>query len=87
MAEEKENKVVLEDENKIDTVIADDIDFRGKLIFKNSLKIKGYIEGKIETEGKLYSVILDNLCDRPTGRPGAPVARRGRPTPAGNPSD
>ncbi len=48
-----ENKVVLEDENKIDTVLADDIDFKGKLIFKNSLKIKGSFEGKIETSGNL----------------------------------
>ncbi len=53
MAESKDNKVVVEDENKIDTVIGDDIKFNGKLTFKNSLKIKGYFEGKIETDGKL----------------------------------
>ncbi len=46
-------KEILEDENKIDTVIADDIEFRGNLRFKNSLKIKGRFEGKIETEGHL----------------------------------
>lgn len=50
MAELKE---VVEDENKIDTVIAEDIVFRGSLKFKNSLKIKGSLEGKIETEGQL----------------------------------
>lgn len=44
---------VVEDENKIDTVIADDINFRGTLSFKNSLKIKGTFEGKIETDGNL----------------------------------
>lgn len=50
MADPKE---LVEDENKIDTVIADDISFRGSLKFKNSLKIKGAFEGKIETEGQL----------------------------------
>lgn len=48
-----ENKDIVEDENKIDTVIADDIQFHGTLTFKNSLKIKGMVEGKIETEGHL----------------------------------
>lgn len=46
-------KEVVEDENKIDTVIADDIDFRGTLKFKNSLKIKGKFEGKIISDGQL----------------------------------
>ncbi|MBN1532568.1 MAG: polymer-forming cytoskeletal protein [Spirochaetes bacterium] len=46
-------KEIVEDENKIDTVIADDITFRGTLRFKNSLKIKGLFEGKIETDGSL----------------------------------
>ena len=48
-----ENTEIVEDENKIDTVIADDIDFRGKIIFKNSLKLKGNFEGQIETDGHL----------------------------------
>lgn len=48
-----ERKEIVEDENKIDTVIADDIEFRGNLQFKNSLKIKGKFEGKIETDGQL----------------------------------
>ena len=50
MAEIKE---MVEDENKIDTVIADDIVFRGNLIFKTSLKIKGNFEGRIESDGQL----------------------------------
>ena len=48
-----DNKEIVEDENKIDTVMADDIEFRGKIIFKTSLKIKGLFEGKIETDGNL----------------------------------
>ena len=48
-----EIKEIMEDENKIGTVIADDIVFRGTLVFKNSLKIKGFFEGKIETRGHL----------------------------------
>ena len=50
MAEIKE---LVEDENKIDTVIAEDIDFKGILKFKNSLKIKGKFEGKIMSDGQL----------------------------------
>ena len=46
-------KEVVEDENKIGTVIGDDIQFKGSLKFKNSLKIKGTFEGKIETDGHL----------------------------------
>ncbi len=46
-------KEIIEDENKIGTVVADDIEFRGRLIFKNSLKLKGFFEGKIETKGQL----------------------------------
>ncbi len=46
-------KQMLEDENTIDTVIADDIHFKGNLKFKNSLKVKGIFEGKIDTDGQL----------------------------------
>lgn len=46
-------KEVVEDENKIGTVIADDIEFKGKLNFKDSLKIRGSFEGKIESDGHL----------------------------------
>lgn len=48
-----EVKEIVEDENKIGTVFAEDINFKGKLIFKNSLKIKGDFEGKIESDGHL----------------------------------
>ena len=46
-------KDIVEDENKIGTVIADDIELKGRLVYKDSLKIKGFFEGKIETEGHL----------------------------------
>lgn len=46
-------KEIVEDENKIGTVIAEDIEFKGKLIFKDSLKIKGHFEGTIQSEGHL----------------------------------
>ena len=46
-------KNMIEDENKIDTIISNDINFKGKLKFKHSLKIKGTFEGKIETDGYL----------------------------------
>lgn len=48
-----EVKEIVEDENKIGTVFAEDIEFKGKLIFKSSLKIKGKFEGKIESDGHL----------------------------------
>ena len=48
-----EVKELIEDENKISTVIADDIEFKGRLVFKNSLKIKGNFFGKIESDGHL----------------------------------
>lgn len=48
-----EIKEIVEDENKIGTVVADDIEFHGRLVFKNSLKIKGFFEGRIETKGHL----------------------------------
>lgn len=43
------------DDQSMDTVLADDIDCKGKLTFKKDLLIKGKFEGKIETnEGHLY---------------------------------
>ncbi len=48
-----EAKDIIEDENKIDTVISDDIELKGRLTFKHSLKIKGNFEGKIESDGHL----------------------------------
>jgi cytoskeletal protein CcmA (bactofilin family) len=50
MAEVKE---IIEDENKIGTVMADDIDFKGRIVFRDSLKIKGNFEGSIESDGHL----------------------------------
>ena len=43
----------IEDENKIDTIIGEDIEFKGSLKFKNSLKIKCKFAGKIQTDGQL----------------------------------
>ncbi|MGL4368465.1 MAG: bactofilin family protein [Spirochaetota bacterium] len=54
-------KEIIEDENRISTVIADDIDFKGRLVFKDSLKIKGSVEGKIESEGHLIVGIEANV--------------------------
>jgi cytoskeletal protein CcmA (bactofilin family) len=48
-----ETREIIEDENKIGTVMADDVTFRGRLVFKDSLKIKGQFEGTIESEGHL----------------------------------
>ncbi|MFW5808419.1 MAG: bactofilin family protein [Spirochaetota bacterium] len=48
-----DTKEIVEDENKIDTVIADDIVFKGTLVFKKSLKIKGQFEGKISSDGHI----------------------------------
>ncbi len=46
-------KQLIEDENKIETVVSSDIKFKGKMKFRSSLKIRGTFEGKIETEGFL----------------------------------
>ena len=46
-------KEIVEDENKIGTVINSDIRFNGTLKFKDSLKLKGDFKGKIETDGHL----------------------------------
>lgn len=40
-------------EESIDTIIGEDIQFRGKLRFNNALKIKGQFKGTIETTGSL----------------------------------
>lgn len=44
---------LIEDENKIHTVIGNDIKFSGTLKFKNSIKIKGNFEGRIDSDGHL----------------------------------
>ncbi len=40
-------------EETVDTIIGDDITFRGSLIYSNSLKINGNFKGTIQTTGKL----------------------------------
>ncbi|MCG9874492.1 MAG: polymer-forming cytoskeletal protein [Leptospiraceae bacterium] len=40
-------------EESIDTVIGDDISFRGSLVYSNTLKINGNFKGTIQTTGKL----------------------------------
>ncbi len=44
---------IIQDENKINTVFGDDIEFKGRVVFKNSLKIKGTFEGQVESDGQL----------------------------------
>jgi cytoskeletal protein CcmA (bactofilin family) len=39
--------------SEIDTILGDDISFRGKLQFKNSLQINGRFKGSIATGGHL----------------------------------
>lgn len=40
-------------ESQIDTILGEDIQFRGRLDFKNSLKINGKFKGQITTAGHL----------------------------------
>jgi cytoskeletal protein CcmA (bactofilin family) len=40
-------------EDSIDTVIGEDISFRGSLVYSNTLKINGNFKGTIQTSGKL----------------------------------
>ena len=42
------------DEADIDTILAEDIDFTGKLTFKDPLMIKGKLRGEINATGDLY---------------------------------
>ena len=42
------------DENEIDTVLAEDIDFTGVLTFKKPLMIKGNFNGEIKASSDLY---------------------------------
>jgi len=42
------------DENEIDTVLAEDIDFTGVLTFKKPLMIKGRFNGEITASSDLY---------------------------------
>ncbi len=51
MAEIHERRV---NENKLDTVLAEDIDFEGDVSFTKELMIKGRYSGKIRATGDLY---------------------------------
>ncbi len=42
------------DESEIDTVLAEDIDFTGTLVFEKPLMIKGKFSGEIKASGDLY---------------------------------
>jgi cytoskeletal protein CcmA (bactofilin family) len=42
------------DENEIDTILAEDIDFEGVLSFEKPLMIKGKFTGEIRASGDLY---------------------------------
>lgn len=42
------------DENEIDTILAEDIDFSGVLSFKRPLMIKGAFQGEIKASSDLY---------------------------------
>lgn len=42
------------DEEEIDTIIAEDIFFKGKLGFENSLMIKGHMMGDVKAQGDFY---------------------------------
>ncbi len=42
------------DENEIDTILAEDIDFTGVLTFEKPLMIKGRFEGEIKASSDLY---------------------------------
>jgi len=51
MAEIHEQRV---NENKLDTVLAEDISFQGEVSFTKELMIKGRYSGKIRATGNLY---------------------------------
>ena len=51
MAEVRIKKI---DENEIDTILADDIDFQGVLSFEKPLMVKGTFKGEIRASGDLY---------------------------------
>ena len=42
------------DENEIDTILADDIDFSGVVSFEKPLMVKGCLKGEISANGDLY---------------------------------
>lgn len=48
------------DETEIDTILGEDIDFKGTLKFEESLMIKGQFRGSIEARGEVY---IDERAD------------------------
>jgi cytoskeletal protein CcmA (bactofilin family) len=42
------------DENEIDTILADDIDFQGVLSFEKPLMVKGTMRGEVQASGDFY---------------------------------
>ena len=42
------------DEDSIDTILAEDVEFTGELSFERSLLVKGQLDGKITVSGTLY---------------------------------
>lgn len=42
------------DEDLLDTILADDVDFSGTLIFKDPLMIRGRVSGRIESVSDLF---------------------------------
>ena len=63
-------------EEKIETVLANDIKFKGKLKFSKSLMIKGNFEGEIDAlEGHLY---IDEKADVKANIEAHTVSNRGK---------
>jgi cytoskeletal protein CcmA (bactofilin family) len=54
MAAVNEVRIEKIDENEIDTILAEDIDFIGVLSFAQPLMIKGRFRGEIRASGELY---------------------------------
>ncbi len=48
-------------EERIDTIISEDIVFKGMLKFQNSLRVKGNIRGAIEANGELIVDTTGNV--------------------------
>jgi cytoskeletal protein CcmA (bactofilin family) len=42
------------DEDLLDTILAEDVDFSGTLVFKDPLMIRGKVSGRIESSSDLY---------------------------------
>jgi cytoskeletal protein CcmA (bactofilin family) len=54
MRELREVRIDQVDENEIDTILAEDIDFSGVLSFQRPLMIKGRFQGEIKASSDLY---------------------------------